>query len=285
MDKRSCFWQIDLPERAQDLTAFIAPDGGVCKWPVMPFGIANAPALSQELMNQVIALSKRRPAVQELLQRGAVLEAHIDGVILGRNTIDDHHLLLREFYTVCQENHLRIKLEKCEFLNTETDYLGFHIGDGWWKPQDQKMKPLIDFDLTDSISKAEGVHKIRQFMGSCNCHRRHLRSFTEASAPQTDLIKKETLWRWGPIERQAIEDVKKKIGECVVLGVPERYGKMILITDVSNVGGRGTLLQRQKLTTDECKEIDYRLRVQGVTREGFMKSDYDTVPLGHWNGK
>ena len=141
MDKRSGFWQIDLRECAQDLTAFIAPDGRVHKWRVMQFGIANAPALFQELMNQIIALCKRRPAVQELLQRGAVLEAHIDDVILGTNTIDDHLLLLREFYTVCQENHLRIKQEKCEFLKTETDYLGFHIGDGWWKPQDHKMKP------------------------------------------------------------------------------------------------------------------------------------------------
>ena len=95
MDKRSGFWQIDLTERAQDLTAFIAPDGRVHKWRVMPFGIANAPALFQELMNQIIALCKRRPAVQELLQRGAVLEAHIDDVILGTNTIDDHLLLLR----------------------------------------------------------------------------------------------------------------------------------------------------------------------------------------------
>ena len=66
----------------------------------MPFGIANAPALFQELMNQIIALCKGQPAVQELLRRGAVLEAHIDDVILGTTTIDDHLPLLREFYTV-----------------------------------------------------------------------------------------------------------------------------------------------------------------------------------------
>ena len=290
MDKWSVFWHIDLTKHAQDLTAFIAPDGRVYKWRVMPFDITNAPALFQDLVNQIIALCKRRPAVQELLQRGAVLEAHIDDVILGTNTIDDHLLLLREFYTVRPENHLRIKLQKCEFLKTETDYLGLHIGDGWWKPQDQKMKPLMDFDLKDSTSKAERVQKIRQFIGSSDFYRQHLRNFTEASAPLTDLIKKETPWRWGPIEKQAIKDVKKRIRECLVLGVPQRYGEMIIITDASNVGGGGTLLQWQKLTKDQCKDIDYRLRVQGVTSEGFMKSHYDTqewrlVPLGHWNWK
>ena len=59
MDKRSGFWQIDLTKRAEDLTAPIAPDGRVYKWRVMPFRIANAPAVLQELMNQVIALCKR----------------------------------------------------------------------------------------------------------------------------------------------------------------------------------------------------------------------------------
>ena len=68
------------------------------------------------------------------------------------------------------------------------------------------MKPRMDFDLTDSMSKAEGVQKIRQLIGSCKFYRRHLRNFTEASAPLTDLIRKETPWRWGPIEKQAIEE-------------------------------------------------------------------------------
>ena len=90
-------------------------------------------------------------------------------------------------------------------------------------------KHFFILDLTDSMSKAEGVQKIQRFIGSCNFYRRHLRNFTEASAPLTDLIKKETPWRWGPIEKQAIEDVKKKIRECLVLGVkryPEPHGQV-----------------------------------------------------------
>ena len=51
MDKRSGFWQVDLTAAAQELLAFITPKGRVFKWKVMPFGVANAPALFQELMN------------------------------------------------------------------------------------------------------------------------------------------------------------------------------------------------------------------------------------------
>ena len=45
MDKRSGFWQVDLTPNAQGLLAFITPQGRVFKWKVMPFGVANAPAL------------------------------------------------------------------------------------------------------------------------------------------------------------------------------------------------------------------------------------------------
>ena len=47
MDKRSGFWQVDLTAAPQELLAFITPKGRVFKWKVMPFGVANAPALFQ----------------------------------------------------------------------------------------------------------------------------------------------------------------------------------------------------------------------------------------------
>ena len=68
--------------------------GCVFKWKAEPFGVANAPALFQELMNKILYILRRRPFVQELIFRGAELEAHIDDVSLGPNTNEDHVLLL-----------------------------------------------------------------------------------------------------------------------------------------------------------------------------------------------
>ena len=45
MDKRSGFWQVDLTGAARELLAFVAPKGRVFRWKVMPFSVANAPAL------------------------------------------------------------------------------------------------------------------------------------------------------------------------------------------------------------------------------------------------
>ena len=144
MDKRSGFWQVDLTPNAQKLLAFITPQGRVFKWKVMPFGVANAPALFQELMNKIPSMLRRRPVVQELISRGAQMEAHIDDVCLATNTQEDHLILLGEFFAVCQENHTRLKLEKCEFMQETMQYLRFDIGYGWWTPAASKAKPLMD---------------------------------------------------------------------------------------------------------------------------------------------
>ena len=141
MDKRSGFWQVDLTPNAQELLAFITPQGRVFKWKVMPFGVANAPALFGELMNKILSILRRRPKVQELISRGAQMEPHIDDVCLGTNTQEDHLILLGEFFAVCQENHTRLKLEKCEFMQETMQYLGFDVGYGWWTPAASKANP------------------------------------------------------------------------------------------------------------------------------------------------
>ena len=108
MDKRSGFRQLHLTPNDHELLAFITPQGRVFKWKVMPFGVANAPALFQELMNKILSILRRRPVVQELITRGIQMEAHIDNVCLGTNTQEDHLIPLGEFFAVCQENHTRL---------------------------------------------------------------------------------------------------------------------------------------------------------------------------------
>ena len=260
MDKRSGFWQVDLTRAAQELLAFVTPKGRVFRWKVMPFGVANAPALFQELMNKILYILRRRPLVQELVSRGAEMEAHIDDVSLGTNTQEDHILLLPEFFTVCQENHLCIKLEKCEFMREEMEYLGFDVGYGWWKPAASKMQPLQDMQIRDDPKK--GLHDVRSFIGACNFYRRHIHNFTYSSAPLTDLIKKTNPWRWTDKEKACFQELKRKISSTNCLGVPRPKGGIILVTDACDVGGGGTLYQcGRSLTPMSCRTASFTLQV------------------------
>ena len=80
MEQRSGFWL------AQELLTFVTPKGRVFCSKVMPLGVANAPALCQELMNKILYILSRRPLVQELVSGVAEMGAHIDDMSLSTNT-------------------------------------------------------------------------------------------------------------------------------------------------------------------------------------------------------
>ena len=163
---------------------------------------------------------------------------------------EDHLILLGEFFAVCQENHTRLKLEKCEFMQETMQYLGFDVGYGWWTPAASKAKPPMDAKVRHEDPK-KGLHDVRSFIRACNFYRRHIKNFTYTSAIRTDLIKKSTTWRWGPLEQQAFDELKDQVANAKCLGVPRAQGEIILVTDTSNVGGGGTLFQWQALEREE----------------------------------
>ena len=142
---------------------------------------------------------------------------------------------LREPFIFCQENHLRIKLEECEFMKEEMEYLGFDVGYGWWKPAACKMQPLQDMQTRDDPER--GLHDVRSSVGACNFYRRHIHNFTCSSAPLTVLIRETTAWRWSAREGECLQDLKKKFASSNCLGVPRPKGEIVLITDASDVGG------------------------------------------------
>ena len=168
-------------------------------------------------------------------------------------------------------------------------YLGFNIGYGWWTPAASKAKHLMDAKVQHEDPK-KGLHDVRSFIGACNFYRRHIKNVTYTGAILTDLIKKSSTWRWGRQEQQAFDELKDKVANAKCLGVPRAQGKIILVTDASNVGGCGTLFQWQALEKEEFDSAISKWDTDGLNREGALKHSYPDdkwvlVPLGRWNWK
>ena len=273
LDKRSGFWQVELTKGAQNLSAFIAPNGQVFKWKVMRFGLTNAPATFQELMNQVVARLKLKSTVQALLKKGAVIEVYIDDVLLGTDEADDHLRLVEEFLRTCEECNTRLNLQKCELMQEEIEYLGFQVGWRWWRPVKEKVAPILKASICDD--KTRGVKDIRALLGSCNVYRRHIPTFTYSSHLLTDLTKKTVPWKWTPEHEAQFQEIKEKLSSLRLLGTPAPDGEFVVITDASPVGGGGTLLQWKRISGLAARRIADELKTVGVNRDGSLKQNYD----------
>ena len=116
------------------------------------------------------------------------------------------------------------------------------------------------------------------------------RNYTYTSAIPTDLINKSTSWRWSPQEQQVFDELKHKVANAKCLRVPRGQGKIIPLTDASNVGGGGTLSQWQAPEKEEFDSAIPQWGTARLQRDGTLKHSYPDhrwvlVPLGHWKEK
>ena len=95
--------------------------------------------------------------------------------------------------------------------------------------------------------KTGGVKDIYSSLGACNFYWRQVPEFTYSSHLLTDLTKQDKKWHWGEEEAMQFQELKEKLGNIGMLGIPNSEGELVVITDTSLVSGGGTLFQWQKL--------------------------------------
>lgn len=113
-------WQVPLTPRAREISAFVSPDAFL-QYTVMPFGVRNAPATFQRLVNTVLSgLSG--------------CEAYLDHVVVSSSWWDDHMQQLQAVFGRLRDAKLTLNLAKCEFGQAAVTYLGKVVGRGQVKP-------------------------------------------------------------------------------------------------------------------------------------------------------
>ena len=116
LDLASGYHQIAMEETSIQKTAF-RTNRGHFEFIVMPFGLCNAPATFQRLMNKVFA--------NELDKFIAV---YLDDILIFSQSLEEHWEHLRWASAHLREAKLYGRLHKCEFLKDQVEYLGFEVG-------------------------------------------------------------------------------------------------------------------------------------------------------------
>jgi len=171
LDCFSGFWQIPVAPADRHKTAFNTALGQF-QWNVMPFGLCNAPASFQALMDKVL-----RP----LILRN-ICCVYMDDILVFSKTKEEHLQYLREVFAALAEHKIYCKPSKCSFLQTEIKYLGYLIGNGQIKPDPSAVACVTDWSVPDSRSK------LRSFLGFANFYRDFIDEYAAVTAPLTDLL-------------------------------------------------------------------------------------------------
>ena len=205
---------------------------GVYEFLRMPYGLCNAPATFQRLMQNCLG---------ELNLTYALI--YLDNVIVFSHTEEEHLHRLRVVFGRFLEHGLKLKPSKCHFLQDQITFLGDEIlADG--------MKPgMTNLTAIAEMAPPKTYTEIRRFTRMTGFFRRFIKGYAKIAKPLNDFLegeasklKSEEL-ELTPEALQAFEDLKKKCMTTPVLVFADFRKPFRLETDASGEGLGTVLLQ------------------------------------------
>ena len=206
----------------------------------MPFGLKSSPTSFTRLINTVF---------HGML--GENLFAYMDDLIIASRDIREHLEIIQNVFTRLRESNLKVKLRKCEFLKKEIIYLGHKIGEQGVEITLEKVAAVQNFPAPTTKKN------IMQFIGLAGFYRKFIKNFSAIAAPITDLLKKDRKFEWGEEQDIAFKALKDALTSPPILTFPDFNEQFYVVTDASNLGVGGALMQ---IRENKLKPIAYYSR-------------------------
>ena len=222
-----CFTTLDLAQGYHQVlihpedrykTAFTCRQG-LYQWKVLPFGLSNAPATFQKMMNSVL---------QPFLDSCVVV--YMDDILIYSKTLDSHLQHLDQVLATLAANNLFCRLDKCQFLQPMVEYLGHKFSKEGVHVLPTKVEAILKWPVPQTIKELES------FLGLANYYRRFICDYATISAPLTGLRKKNVPFHWTAEHQKAFEALKEATSTAPVLTLPHATSMYSITTDASEVG-------------------------------------------------
>ncbi|GFW46351.1 retrovirus-related Pol polyprotein from transposon 17.6 [Trichonephila clavipes] len=154
LDLKSGYWQIELHPDDKEKIAFTTGQG-LWQFKVMPFGLCNAPATFERLMEIVIG--------------GLSYEAclvYLDDIIIVGRSFEEHLKNIRRVLQKLKEANLKLSPSKCHLFRREVTYLGQIISAEGLRTDPEKISAVKDWNCPTD------VHQLWSFLGLCTYYRK-----------------------------------------------------------------------------------------------------------------
>jgi len=226
LDLNMAYHQIRIAEGDIPKTAFSCSEGHY-EFLVMTFGLTNAPASFQGLMNKVFRH-----------QLGKSVVVYLDDIMVYSKTWEDHLVHIREVLEILRTEQFIVKRKKCVFGARELSYLGHVISENGLRTDPAKIKAVADWPAPGSAKE------VREFLGLTNYYQKFVRHYANIAAPLNDLLRKGKEWKWGQVEVDAFTQLKEALQKAPVLKLADPARPYRVETDASNFA-IGAVLSQQ----------------------------------------
>ena len=265
IDLTDGFYQILMREDDVPLTAVSTPSGMLWEWLVMPQGLKNAPATFNRMVSQLLRPFRSfAPSYFDDI----FVHSSADG---SRTDVEVHLEHLRKVFLVMRENKLYANLRKCMFCTPEIPVLGCYVGKDGVRADPEKVKSICAWPVPKSVKD------LRQWLGLANYLHKYTANYAALVRPLSQLLKKESEWKWTPEHQEAFDAIKKSLQEAPVLALPD-YGKPFhVVCDASQFAIGCALMQHD--SNGHERVISYQSRQLKTAERNYPVHDKELLAM------
>ena len=271
LDLKSGFWQIRMDEASKQYTAFTMGNLGFFKCDRMPFGLCNAPATFQQLMQNCMG---------ELNFIYCLI--YLDDLIVFLQMVEEHLHQLHIVFNHLRKYNLKLKPSKCSFFKKEINYLVHQVSKQGVQPSDTIIivKAITEYALPQTYTDIRAF----LFLGLMGHYRQFIKRFAQIAQPLNKHLAGEgasrmsgisvSVWRgsWG------FWSIKTSLHEQSSVSFMDYTKDFLLETDASKEGLGAVLSQKQE-------DGGFHLVAYGSWVLTMHEKNYhSTKSFWHWNG-
>nr|KYP56513.1 Retrovirus-related Pol polyprotein from transposon 17.6 [Cajanus cajan] len=225
LDAYSGYNQILMYPPDEKHTAFITEQANYC-YHVMPFGLKNAGATYQRLMDKVFAN-----------QIGRNLEVYVDDMVVKTRSPDNHVRDLEEIFKQIRKYNMRLNPKKCVFGVHGGKLLGFMITCRGIEANPDKCQVLI------SMRSPKNHKEVQRLAGRLASLSRFIPKLAEKAKPIFQLLKKPKEFCWSDQCEQVFTNFKQFLSAPPILSKPTYQADLLLYLAVADNAISSALVQ------------------------------------------
>ena len=197
LDMRQTYHQVELDDKSKDYLV-INTHCGLYSYESLSNGVNTAPVLFQKMMDQI-------------LQGLEGVLCYLDDVLIVSSTEEDNLAMLAEVLRWFKKHGVRLKREKCSFLQRSVEYLGHKVDAEGIRPTAEKVKALTD------ARQPENVSELLSYLGLLRYYPKSLPELGTVLEPLNALTHQGTPWDWGEPQETSFTSSKQIILNAGVL--------------------------------------------------------------------
>ena len=179
MDAFSGYHQIQMDPSDQEKTAFVTSQGTYC-YKVMPFGLKNAGATYQRLVNKMFKD-----------QIGDTMEVYIDDMLVKSRLKTDHVTHLQEAFDILRRYRMKLNPTKCSFGVSSGKFLGYMVSHKGIEASPEQVKAIT------RLKSPQCVKDVQRLTGRLAALNRFISRSSDKCKPFFDMLKKNKNFKWG----------------------------------------------------------------------------------------